>query len=148
MKVILLKDIPKIGKKYEVKNIADGHARNFLIPRKLAVFASADAIRRTELERIRRAEEEQIHSDLLLKNMKELNGKTIGIKAKANEKGHLFAGIDRGEIVEAIRRQERLDIPVEVVELKKPIKETGEHNVVLVSGDQKMGLVVKIERLM
>ena len=145
MKVILLQDIPKIGRKYEIRNIADGYARNFLIPRKLAVFASTDEIKRTELERARRATEERIHSDLLLKNIKGLEGKTVGIKAKANEKGVLFAGIDKREIAAAIKKQEQFELPIEVIVLEKPIKETGEHSVVLTSAGQRINFTVKIE---
>jgi large subunit ribosomal protein L9 len=127
MKVILLKDIPRIGKKYDVKEMSDGNVQNMLIPRGLALVATPDAIKRIDLERVRNEGERKLHTDLILKNLSDLSEQTIIMIEKANEKGHLFASIHTKEIVEAIKKQTQLDISSEYIALDKPIKEIGTH---------------------
>ena len=129
MKVILLKDVSKIGKKYEVKDVADGHALNFLIPQKSAEAATPGALKRLETkkaeEAVLRAKEEQV----LSKNLKEIDGKSIELKRKVNEKGHLFAALHENEVAELIK--EKLNVPVSgsYIVFEKPIKESGEHTI-------------------
>ena len=127
MKIILLKDIAKIGKKYETKNVSDGYALNLLIPKGLAVIATTDVAKRIELEKARDEGEKKIRHDLLVKNMDDLKNKTIVMSEKVNDKGHLFAGIHKAEIVSVIKNQTRLDINPENIILDKPIKEIGLH---------------------
>jgi large subunit ribosomal protein L9 len=129
MKIILLKDVAKVGKKYETKNISDGYAINLLIPKGLAIAATPDAIKRIELERSKDEGEKKIHHELLLKNIKELDGVTINLTEKANDKGHLFAGVHKLEIIPAIEKQTRIQISPEYIVLDKPIKEVGLHEV-------------------
>ena len=138
MKIILLKDVSKVGKKYEIKDISDGYALNLLIPRGLAVSATPDAIKRIELEKSRDVGEKQIHQELLLKNLEELNGITITMVEKANEKGHLFAGVHKPEIIPAILEQTRLQIDAEHMILDKPIKEIGLHEIVVKVGEKSI----------
>ena len=129
MKVIFLKDVPKVGRKYETKNMADGYALNFLIPKKLAVAATPEALKKIELEKSRDDGERRVHEELMLKNLKELDGVTVAMTEKANEKGHLFAGIHKAEIIPAIEQQSHLQIAPEFIVLGKPIKEVGEYKV-------------------
>ncbi len=144
MKVILLKDIPKIGKKYDVKNIADGHALNFLIPRRLAKVATANEIK--NLDQLREKEEKvsKEKEETLLKDIKQLIDSTIKIVAKANDEGHLFAGIGKEDIVLAIKDQKVLNINAERILLDKPIKEVGNYSVeIKVNGENaKFGLEI------
>ena len=86
MKIILLKDVPKVGKRYETKEISDGYALNLLIPKGLAVAATSDMVKKFELERSRDEGERKIRQELLLKNLKELEGVTVTMTEKANEK--------------------------------------------------------------
>ena len=129
MKVILLQDVPKLGKKYEVKKVSDGHALNFLIPRRLVEMASESAVKRLEVMKKKETEEQKIHEDLLLKNLKDIQGVSVEINAKTNDKGHLFASIHKDEIVLELKRQTRLDISPDYLILDKPIKEIGEHEI-------------------
>ncbi len=129
MKVILLKDIPSVGKKFDSKNVSDGHALNFLIPKGLAEAATASAIKRLNLEKAREEGERKIQADLLFKNLKDVDGITVAMRGKANEKGHLFAGIHAAEIAPEITKQTRLIIAPEFIKLDKPIKEVGEHTI-------------------
>ena len=99
MKIILLKDVPKVGKKHETKEVPDGYGRNFLLKRGLAEIATASAIKRVEEIKKTAAVEKKIQEDLLMKNLEDLNDITITLKEKANEEGHLFAGIHKEEII-------------------------------------------------
>lgn len=127
MKIILLKDVAKVGKKFDVKDISEGYAHNLLIPRGLAIAATPDALKRIDLERARDEGERKIRHELLVKNLTELDGVTITMLEKANEKGHLFAGIHKAEIIPEIQKQTRIQIDAEHIVLDKPIKEVGMH---------------------
>jgi large subunit ribosomal protein L9 len=129
MKVILLQDVPNVGKKYEVKNVSDGYGRNFLLPRNLAKIATTQAMQEIEKLKKQSEQEKQIQQDILEKNIKALDGLKITIKEKANEKGHLFAAIHQKEISKILKAQEHLDIPAEMIEWEKPIKEIGEYKI-------------------
>lgn len=147
MKIILLKDVPKVGKKYDLKEISDGYALNLLIPRGLAVAATPDVVKRIELEKSRDEGERKLHEELLIKNLKELDGVTITMTEKANDKGHLFAGVNKLEIIPAIQKQTRLQIDSEHIVLDKPIKEVGVHTVHVKAGNTsvKFNLDIKAE---
>src|SRR6187551_2975727 len=99
MKVILIKDIPKIGKRHDVKEISDGYAVNFLFPKKLAEPATPK--RMAEIAKMKQNVEiqKEIRDDLLIKNLNALKDVTISLKKKTNESGHLFSGIQKAELV-------------------------------------------------
>ncbi len=147
MKIILLKDVPKVGKKYEIKDISDGYALNLLIPKGLAISATNEAIKRIDLEKSRDEGEKKIHQELLLKNIQELSGITIVMTEKANEKGNLFAGVHKMEIIPAIQKQTRIQIDAEHIVMDKPIKEIGMHEIVVKAGDKsiKFNLDIKAQ---
>lgn len=147
MKVILLHDVPKVGKKYDLKNVADGYAQNALIPKGLVTPATRAAIRRAEMEKKRREGEQKIKTDLLLKNFSSLSGVTVEVVVSANEKGHLFSGIHKPEILKALYDQKHLDIPESSMVLEKPIKEVGEHKIEVTVGGQKGSFTVAIKAL-
>lgn len=127
MKVILLKDVPKLGKRYDTKTVSDGHALNLLIPRGLALAATPDAIKRLGLEKSRIEGERKVQEELLAQNLKGLSGVVLTVSGKANEKGHLFAGLHREEIVKELSAQAHLDIDPYSIQLEHPLKEVGEH---------------------
>lgn len=127
MKVILLQNVPKIGKKYEQKVVSDGYATNFLIPRGLAEIATDSSVSRIMLRKSQSDAEAKIHEDLLLKNLHDLEGARVEMTESANDKGHLFAGIHAAEMIPFIKEQTRLEILPEHIVLEKPIKSVGEH---------------------
>ena len=129
MKVIFLQDVPRVGKKYYVKEVHDGYATNFLLPRKLAVVATPKAVAELETKKKEIAIEREVQESLLLKNLEAIKGKAITMKGKANDKGHLFSAIHVKEIVEAMKTQNHADIGEEFIVLEKPIKEIGEHEI-------------------
>jgi large subunit ribosomal protein L9 len=144
MKVILLHDVRKVGKKYEIKNVADGYALNFLIPRKLAEVATPQAERKVNTLKAQDEVQRKIQEDLLKKNLKEIEKATIEVKEKVNEKGHLFAGIHKEEIVRELKVQAHLDINPDFVVLEKPIKELGDHKIEVKAGDSVAHFTVRV----
>jgi large subunit ribosomal protein L9 len=145
MKVILLKDVAKLGKKYEVKNVSDGHAANFLIPHGLVEIATAGNLKKLDTQKTKEEGERKIRNDLLAKNLNDISEVVIQMEEKANDKGHLFAGIHKEELAPVIKAQTRLDIPAEFIHLSKPVKEVGEHEIEVKVEDKtvKFKLIVK-----
>jgi len=148
MKVLFLQDVPKVGQKYQIKTVADGYARNFLLPNGFAQIAT-DSVMKGAVEMQNKLEGEQkIRQDLLAKNVADLKDKKIMISQKANEKGHLFAEIHKEAIVSAIKEQTGLDIDEAHIVSDEHIKEIGEHTIVAkVSDEIKVEFTLTIEAL-
>jgi len=127
MKVILLQDLPKIGKKYEIREVKDGFARNLLIPQGKAELATPAAMKSVGVRMKAIGQAKAIQGDLLKKNIEALRGVKIVLKRKVNDKGHLFAAIHEKEIAEELEKQAHVEIPVDSIEIETPIKEVGEH---------------------
>lgn len=145
MKVILLKDVPKIGRKYDIKNVADGYALNMLLPKKLAEIATPQAIKKVEEIKNNDLTQKKIQEELLAKNMEVIKSLSITIKGKANEKGHLFAGITKDNLILEIQKESRLSLDPELIVLEKPIKEVGEHKIPVVAGNKKAEFTLFVE---
>lgn len=144
MKVIFLKNVPKIGQKYDVKNVSDGYALNFLIPQKLAEIASPSALKKVDMLKAQDEQEKKVQAELLAKNMQAIGGTKIEFTEKANDKGHLFSSIHKESLVTALKEQAHLDIIADFIDLPKPIKETGEHKVTVKVGDKSAQFVVVV----
>jgi len=129
MQVLLLKDVPNLGKAGTVKNVADGYARNFLFPKKLAVPATpeamkqAEAIRKAALRKQQRMEEE---AEALAK---ELEAVSLTFKAKAGESGKLYGSVTAAHIAEALSAKMGMEFDKRKIDLEEPLKELGEHQV-------------------
>ncbi len=145
MKVILQKDVPKIGKKYDVKDVADGYSLNFLIPKGLAVLATKDSLKKVEALRKDMEAERKVQEDLLSKNLHEIEDKEVIVKAKASDKGHLFASLHAGEISEAIKKSIGADISADFIVLPKPIKETGTHKIEVRASGKSATMTLLVE---
>lgn len=127
MKVILLHDVPKIGRKFEIKNVADGYARNLLIPKKLAEPATPESERKVAEMKKRHEEELRINEELLFKNISSLKDVRVTLKAKADESGHLFKGIKASEVLSALKTEAHIDLDAKYLVFEKPLKTAGEH---------------------
>lgn len=145
MKVVLLHDVAKLGKKYEVKNVSDGHAINLLIPQGLVEIATAGSLKKVEGLKAVHEAEQKIQMDLLMKNLGDIKDAVVTMKEKANEKGHLFAGVHKAELIPAIKEQTRLDLAAEFIVLEKPIKTVGEHKIEVKVGDKSAHFTLVIE---
>ncbi len=147
MKIILLKDVPKLGQKYDIKDVSDGHALNLLIPRGLAQRATPDMVNKIEELKTRDLAQKQIQNDLLLKSLEAIKGVTLNFKEKANEKGHLFAGVTREMIQVELKKQTKFNVEMESIKLDKPLKEIGEHKVVIEVLGKKSDFAVNISSI-
>jgi len=147
MKVIFLKDIPRVGKRYDIKDVNDGYAMNFLLPRGLAEQATPKAIAQLEQRKKTIAIEREVQEELLMKNLEEIKGKVLHIKAKADEKGHLFSGIHSKEIVEAMKSEHHADISEEFIILEKPIKEIGEYEIRIEIKNKKSSFKLIVDKI-
>ncbi len=125
MKVVLLQDVKSIGKKGELKEVSDGYARNFLLPRKLAKEANAQAM--NELKNAEAAKEYKIktETDQARKNAEAVSGKTVKIYAKAGQGGKLFGSVTAKELAEEIGRQFGVQVDKRKVVLESDIKSYG-----------------------
>lgn len=147
MKVILLKNIQGVGRQYEVVNVADGHALNFLFPKKMAEAATEKALARLDAMKATADADKKVQEDLLLKSFNTLSSTKVEMTKPANEKGHLFAGIDAAHIAEAVKAQTNVVLSPDFINLPKHIKEVGEHVIEVAVRDQKttFTLVVSAE---
>lgn len=145
MKVIFLKDVPRVGRKYDIKNVADGYAINMLLPKKLAEVATPSAIKKVEDMKNNDLTQKRIQEELLQKNLETINSLIVTIKGKANDKGHLFAGITKEMLIAEVLKISRLSLDSEIVILEKPIKELGTHKVLVQSGNKKAEFTVVVE---
>lgn len=136
MKVILLTDVSKLGRKYEIKEVANGYAANFLFPHKLAEQASESKLKEMEVLKKRHDDEKNIQSELLAKNFESLEKASATVTAKANEQGHLFQGIHKDEIIDALKKDSNIDLHPDMIEVPKAIKAVGEFDIKVVVGDK------------
>jgi len=147
MRVILLQDVPKVGHKYEVKEIADGYARNFLLPRGLAEIATEARIRALEAKRAAAQEKQEKQEEGLRKAFADLHGQSIHLAAPANERGHLFRGVKAEDIAAVLSEKCGIAVDARHITRQEPIKETGEYEIELAHGDARarFTLFVKAE---
>jgi large subunit ribosomal protein L9 len=135
MKVILIKDVKGIGRAHTEIETADGYALNFLIPKRLAVPATAGAQIEAQTRRKQVVDRGELDSALLAQNIASLVDAKIVIVKKANEKGHLYDAVDAAEISAAAKSQASIDLPEGAIKLEKPIKELGEFEVPVSAGE-------------
>lgn len=129
MKIILLKDLHKVGKKYEVVTVADGYALNSLIPTRVAEIATDKTVEKyTKLKAVE-SEARLLREEELVKELGTIASKEFEIAAKANDQGHLFASVHKEEIATVI------GVDPEYITIPNPIKEVGEHMVTVTVKD-------------
>ena len=141
MKVILQQDVKGQGKKGEMIEVSEGYGRNFLLPRKLAVPATADAINTMNLkEKARKAEEARLKAEA-----QEIAGKLqncpVKLSAKAGNGGKLFGAVTGKEIAGALKEQFGMEIDGKKLVLDQPIKSFGSYEVKAKLGFEISGLV-------
>ncbi len=141
MKIILQQDVKGQGKKGQMVEVSEGYARNYLLPRKLAVPATADAINTMNLkEKARRAEEQRQREEAVAAAEK-LKECMVKVTAKAGAGGRLFGAVTTKEISDALKAQYGLDIPKQKLVLEDPIKAFGSYQVKAKLGYEVTGTV-------
>jgi len=124
MEILLRKDIEKLGRAGEIINVADGYARNYLFPRRLATPVTQENLQRLEAEKRRAEREAERHRQALKDFAGRLEDTSCTIAAQATDSGHLFGSVAEAEIAAALR-EEGFEIDERAVHIEHPIKETG-----------------------
>lgn len=126
MKIVLLKDVKNVGKGGDIKEVADGFARNFLFPQKLAEMATEDAIKKVENLRKKQNEDAKKDLEATQKVAEQLDGKEVEILAKAKD-GKLFGSITAKNIVKELKKED-FDIKESSI-IMDSVKELGEYDI-------------------
>ena len=129
MKMILLQDVKSVGKKGDLINASEGYAKNFLLPRKLAVEATKSNLNDYELKQKAEAKRKQEELEKAQATAKELEDKVVTIKVKTGGNGKLFGSVTNKEVAEEIVKQTKLDIDKKKIVLNDPIKAIGSFEV-------------------
>jgi len=127
MRVVFLQDVPRVAKAGEIKEVADGYARNFLIPKKLALLARHEAIKQATTGDIAKA---RINTELETL-AQQIEGKEVNIKAKAGAKERLYGSITSADIAAELSKNTGLDIDKRKIELEEPIRQLGSYELVI-----------------
>ena len=131
MKVIFLQDVPNVARAGEIKEVASGYGRNFLIPQKLAVLASSPAISLVEAQRKINARNQQQTGADLVELANQLDGREVFLKARAGAKDRLYGSITNADIAAELESTTGLVIDKKKVELAKPINKLGSYEVTI-----------------
>ncbi|MDB5188438.1 MAG: ribosomal protein [Candidatus Nomurabacteria bacterium] len=146
MKVILLKSVPKLGKKDEVITVPDGYAQNALLPKKLAIIATDQAVAALKRTQENKITEKKIQHELLDKAIESLAGQTLVYHTKKNEKGSLFSKVTESDISKTLLDQHRISIDAKLMTIKEGhIKQIGTYTVDITDGDYKSEFIVSVE---
>jgi large subunit ribosomal protein L9 len=142
MRVILLEDVKNLGKKYEIKEVSDGYARNYLFPNKLARPATPAFI--AEIENLKRKNQEK--EEALIKHLNELarkiNEARIEFYLKTDKTGKIFGSVNKEMILKALREHKLITKERISVLLNEPIKQLGEYKVEI---DLKKGIKAQLK---
>lgn len=129
MKVILLEDVKKLGKKGDLIDVADGYARNYLFPRNLAREATEGSIKQLKQEKAalenKKKKELQQAKELAAK----LSKTTVTLKVKSGDQGKLFGSVTSKDISKALKEQHKIEVDRRKIELPEPIKSLGSYEV-------------------
>jgi len=128
MRVVLRESVDKLGKIGDIVEVADGYARNYLLPKGIAMKVSPANIARIEAERKIKEKEEAELRARLSEQMEKLEGVSITIPAKASEEGHLYGSVSAQDIARALA-EEGFTIEPDMINLKEPIRELGVYEV-------------------
>ncbi len=144
MEVIFLKDVRGVGRAHEIKNVADGYARNFLLPHHFAEVATPEkvaALKAAEAHKRAQIKEGEVRLD---QKVASLEGKVVTLTLRATEKGGLFKAVSAKEVIKAILEQHSLEIAESCVTLPATVKTSGEHALALVGKNKKASMTLKI----
>lgn len=144
MKIILIKEVQGFGHAGEIKEVKEGYAKNFLIPKGLAVSANKHSLKMINDQKnkqIRQTEKVKTKKQLLAKKLK---NKTIEIKTTADETGTLYAGLDTKKISEELKKQ-GFSIESDEIKLKTPIKTLGEYNLTVKLAGENLSIKLAVK---
>lgn len=144
MKVIFIKDAPKIGKMGDVKDINDGYVRNFLLPQKLVEIATPEALAKLNKklsDKKAGQAAEDIRNKLLIDS---IDKKELTIKAKSNEKNALFKSITSKDVINVIKNELKITAPESILDSSLHIKSTGQYDLKIKLGNHSGSIKINI----
>lgn len=144
MKVVLLKDVKSVGKCNEIKEVNEGYARNFLLPKGLAEPATEKALARVRAYEDAIRLNKEMKRDVLDKNLAKIRGQRIEILAPANDVGHLFSSIHEKDIAAVGSEKLGAKIDAGMIHLVAPIKSIGEYHVPVGTKEASVPLTVVV----
>lgn len=148
MKVILLEDVKGKGKKGQILEISDGYARNFLLPKKLAIVATADAVNTVKMNDKATAERIAREKAAALDISNRMKDLIVTVYAKGGGNGRLFGSVTSQEISDALKKQTGIELDKRKIVIDDPIKNVGTYTVKCKLGYEIVGkLTVKIEEV-
>ncbi len=127
MKVILLQNIKGFGQIGDIKNVSDGYANNFLLPRNMAKAATENSMKEVESLKAKRVILVESEKKNALETVEKLKDLVIELTRKATKTGKLFAGIDKDDLVKEIKKASGVQLQEEMLGHEEPIKHVGEH---------------------
>ena len=143
MKVILLEDIKSLGRKFDVKNISDGYARNFLLPKKMVQIATPAALAQLKIQKEIQEKARAKQLENLKKIAASLKGQELIFALKVGDKGEVFGSVNVDKISEAFKAK-GFEVEKNQIELESPLKSLGEHLVSL-KLDKEIEAKIKIK---
>jgi large subunit ribosomal protein L9 len=141
VKVILASDVDKLGHKGDIVTVADGYARNYLVPKGLAMFASKGALKQAEDMQRARAERIRKEKEAAAARVASLGASPVYISARAGEEGRLFGSVTKSDVARAIEEQLNEQINRHLIRLDDPIRRLGRHEVEIHLHDEVNALV-------
>ena len=146
MKIVLLQDVPGTGKAGEIKEVSKGYAKNFLLPRGLALAATPTIMKQVESRLEREKLEESIDREKLVELAQQIEGKEIRFKARLGAGEHLFGSITTADVAEGLSRAIGSVIDKKKIDIEKPFRQTGSYEIaVKLASDIKPKSTVIIE---
>ena len=129
MEVILLKDVPRLGRAGELRTVAPGYARNYLVPEGLATLVTKGALKQLELQSQAEARRQRQFEAEARELAAQLEGVTLTLTAKTGEKDRLYGSITSGDIADALESEIGKSVDRRKIELEEPIRELGTYSV-------------------
>ncbi len=146
MKIILIQDVKKLGKKGEIIEASDGYARNYILPQKLGIEANSRNLNDLKLQKQKEEKDAQRILDEAKELARNIGEQVVTVKMKAGEGGKVFGSVSAKEIAEAMKKQNALEIDKKKIQLQEPIRSFGFHEVGIKLHPQVTGtLRVKVE---
>lgn len=131
MRVLLIQNVKNLGKEGEIKEVADGYARNYLIPQGLVREATTTLLKETQERKVREQKQKDNEKARAEQIKEQLDGKTLKIKARTGGGDKLFGAVTAREIAEVLKQELHVDIDKKKIDLTEPIKHLGQYQIKL-----------------
>jgi large subunit ribosomal protein L9 len=129
MKVLLLKEVKGLGEPGQIKDVAEGYARNFLLPKQLATIATSAALKELEIMQAAESKRQAKIDDEMKKVGQKLGGTMLKLRAKAGEGGKLYGSITNADVAEALEKQAGQTVDKRKIDIEEPIRHVGEFKI-------------------